>query len=189
MNQSIDGAPGTVPGSSLVGLLSTQSTAGWCRNRRGHNQRLQVCLNLFLYVYVIVITITHINLFCRGLWLINFNIYLFICICVFCCIFHVFFVFSQLTCSVEGVVILELERLLILATLPSEAFSAPAHQSPCQLSGGGNIENKLWKIQISKPCSFTDHCDRADFLASACQRPCVCISWGSSSPKWRSKWI
>ena len=126
----------------------------------------------------------------RGLWLINSKIYLFICIFVFCCcIFHVFFVFSQLTCSVEGVVILELERLLILATLPSEAFSAPAHQSPCQLSGGGNIENKLWKIQISKPCSFTDHCDRADFSASACQRPCVCISWGSSSPKWRSKWI
>ena len=55
------------------------------------------------------------------------------------------FLFDLLTCSVEGVVILELERLFILATLASESLGAPAypHHSSCQLSRAGNIENEL----------------------------------------------
>ena len=80
-----------------------------------------------------------------------------------------------LTCPVEGVVIFECERLLILTPLPGESLGAPEHHSSCQLSAAENIENKLRKIQISKVCSFTDRWDRAGFLAGACHRLCMYV--------------
>ena len=48
-----------------------------------------------------------------------------------------------LTCSVQRVVIFKLQSLFVLAPLAGEAFSAPTHQSSCQLSTAENIENKL----------------------------------------------